>query len=180
MDLTLAGKPEWSDVQAQLVRAIELPLIAYLQRFSSLLVGALVPSLTTANGRHPIERSAIETDGALAAALMRAYYHLGPMTIQHYERNKGGYPHWHSEVYPTERADSSAFRRVLFWLLYLNDVREGGETEFLYQDMKIKPKAGDLLIAPAGFTHTHRGNVPSSNDKFIIASWLLFRPTLPQ
>jgi hypothetical protein len=163
-----------------LVQAIEPPLIAYLQRFSSLLVGALAPSLATSNGRHAIERSTVEKDGALAGALMRAYYHLGPMTIQQYERNKGGYTHWHSEVYPTERPDSSPFRRVLFWLLYLNDVESGGETEFLYQDIKIEPKAGQLVIAPAGFTHTHRGNVPTSNDKFIITSWLLFRPTLPR
>jgi hypothetical protein len=58
----------------------------------------------------------------------------------------------------------------------LNDVEEGGETEFYYQDKKIKPKAGRMVIAPSGFTHTHRGNVPTSNDKYILTSWVLFNP----
>ena len=28
------------------------------------------------------------------------------------------------------------------WMVYLNDVEEGGETEFLYQKLKVKPKKG--------------------------------------
>ena len=62
-------------------------------------------------------------------------------------------------------------------MFYLNDVAEGGETEFYYQDVKIKPKAGTMVIAPAYFTHTHRGNVPKSNDKYILTSWVLFNRT---
>lgn len=37
------------------------------------------------------------------------------------------------------------------------------------------PQAGALLIAPAGFTHTHRGNRPIGGDKYIATSWILFR-----
>ena len=36
--------------------------------------------------------------------------------------------------------------RVLAWMVYLNDVPEGGETEFLYQQVKIKPTANTLVI----------------------------------
>jgi hypothetical protein len=32
-----------------------------------------------------------------------------------------------------------------------------------------------MVIAPAGFTHTHRGNMPVSNDKYIATSWVLFQ-----
>ena len=59
-------------------------------------------------------------------------------------------------------------------MLYLNDVKEGGETEFLYQHKRYQPKEGTLLIFPAGFTHTHRGNPPISNDKYIVTGWLEF------
>ena len=59
-------------------------------------------------------------------------------------------------------------------MFYLNDVEEGGETEFYYQDKKIKPKQGSMVIAPAYFTHTHRGCIPVSNDKYIVTSWVLF------
>jgi hypothetical protein len=59
--------------------------------------------------------------------------------------------------------------------VYLNDVPEAGETEFVYQGRKIRPRAGSLLIAPAGFTHTHRGNRPVGGDKYIATSWVLFQ-----
>ena len=51
---------------------------------------------------------------------------------------------------------------------------EGGETEFFYQEKKVQSKAGRMLIFPAGFTHTHRGNKPESGDKYIISTYLLF------
>ena len=57
-------------------------------------------------------------------------------------------------------------------MLYLNSVTEGGETEFLYQKRRIKPQQGRLVIFPAGFTHTHRGNPPLSGDKYILTSWV--------
>ena len=56
-------------------------------------------------------------------------------------------------------------------MVYMNDVDEGGETEFLYQQKKIKPKTGRVVIFPASFTHQHRGNPPMSN-KYIITGWL--------
>jgi quercetin dioxygenase-like cupin family protein len=62
-------------------------------------------------------------------------------------------------------------------MFYLNDVDEGGETEFYYQQQKVKPVKGRMVIAPAGFTHTHRGNKPESNDKYILTSWVLFKPS---
>lgn len=31
-----------------------------------------------------------------------------------------------------------------------------------------------MVIAPAGFTHSHRGNIPLSSDKFIATSWIMF------
>ena len=51
-----------------------------------------------------------------------------------------------------------------------------GETEFLFQQRKVKPRTGSLLIAPTAFTHTHRGNRPQGGDKFIATSWILFQP----
>lgn len=62
-------------------------------------------------------------------------------------------------------------RRLVFQL-YLNDVEEGGETEFLYYPKRIKAEEGKLIIWPATFTHTHRGNTPLSNDKYVITSWV--------
>jgi hypothetical protein len=65
-----------------------------------------------------------------------------------------------------------ASNRVGVWTLYLNDVEEGGETEFLYQLKRIKPQKGTLCIFPAGYTHVHRGNTPFSGEKYIMTGWL--------
>lgn len=81
----------------------------------------------------------------------------------------GGYHAWHHE-----RGDNENIYRVLAVILYLNDVEEGGETEFFHQHKRIQSKAGRLVIWPAGFTHTHRGNPPISNEKYIITTWGLF------
>jgi hypothetical protein len=80
-----------------------------------------------------------------------------------------GYHIWHYES-----GNRQISNRLLTWMLYLNDVEEGGETEFLYQSMRVKPKQGTLLIWPAAFTHTHRGNPPLSNEKYIVTGWTEF------
>jgi hypothetical protein len=81
----------------------------------------------------------------------------------------GGYHIWHYESSNRENC-----HRLLAWMVYLNDVEEGGETEFLYQHKRVKPKQGTLVIFPAAFTHTHRGNPPLSNEKYIITGWTEF------
>ena len=56
-------------------------------------------------------------------------------------------------------------------MIYLNDVEEGGETEFLYQKMRIKPTKNTCLLWPGSFTHLHRGLPPLSGSKFILTGW---------
>ena len=79
----------------------------------------------------------------------------------------GGYHIWHNEDDSPQN-----MRRVLTFILYLNDVDEGGETEFLYYPKRVKAKQGRLILWPAGFTHTHRGNPPISNTKYIMTGWV--------
>jgi hypothetical protein len=81
----------------------------------------------------------------------------------------GGYHVWHTEVMSIDTSP-----RLLAWMVYLNDVKEGGETEFLYQSIRVKPKLGTLVIWPSGFTHTHRGNPPLSGNKYIMTGWIKF------
>lgn len=76
-----------------------------------------------------------------------------------------GYHGWHYE----HCGDTP--NRCLAWTLYLNDVEEGGETEFLYQSRRYTPRTGDILIWPAGHTHMHRGNPPLSGEKYIATGW---------
>jgi len=80
-----------------------------------------------------------------------------------------GYHVWHCESGTRENCT-----RILVWTLYLNDIEEGGETEFIYQHMRVKPQTGTLVIWPAAFTHTHRGNPPLSGTKYIVTGWIEF------
>ena len=64
--------------------------------------------------------------------------------------------------------------RALTYLWYLNDVDEGGETEF-YNGKKIQPQQGKLLLFPSFWTHAHKANVPLSNNKYIITGFVILR-----
>lgn len=79
----------------------------------------------------------------------------------------GGFHDWHFE-----NGEYALASRIVTMMMYLNDVEDGGETEFLYLHKRIKPKAGRLLIWPSGYTHTHRGNPPLSGEKYIVTGWL--------
>lgn len=81
----------------------------------------------------------------------------------------GGYHVWHCE-----QGDGETARRVLVYMLYLNTLaqNEGGETEFLYQKMRIQPEENMMIIWPASYTHTHRGNlILGENNKYVVTGW---------
>ena len=80
----------------------------------------------------------------------------------------GGFHRWHYE-----NGGLQVSPRKLVVQLYLNTVEEGGETEFLYINKRGKAKQGTLIIFPAAFTHTHRGNPPIGQDKYILTTWVV-------
>ena len=79
----------------------------------------------------------------------------------------GGYHVWHSEQLNATHGSA----RRLVWALYMNDITEGGETEFLNQAMRVQPKAGRLAIWPAAWPWQHRGNPPLQGIKYICTGW---------
>ena len=82
-----------------------------------------------------------------------------------------GYHVWHIEHGQGFDMEPRAF----VFSIYLNDVEEGGETEFLHFSKRVKPKKGRIVIWPAGFPYLHRGNPPLSGEKYILTSWMLLR-----
>ena len=56
-------------------------------------------------------------------------------------------------------------------MIYLNDVTEGGYTEFPSQNKLFQPRTGDILIWPAFWTHPHRGITSKTQTKYIITGW---------
>jgi len=107
------------------------------------------------------------------------YYYVGMENIsdvdlalffnmQKYEPG-GGY-----KVFHCERAANQFFSRALAWMIYLNDVEVGGETEFFYQQHFERAEMGKLVIWPSDFTHVHRGIVAPDETKYILTGWYNF------
>ena len=175
-DIQITGNPDWREAENALNRAVFTGLLSYLRTYRHALIAPLMLQVPGADGK--LRRIAAEdfdgmNDEALAN-LVRAVMRPGAINLQRYTAGQGGYPYWHCELYPRDPSCETLHRHVL-WTLYLNDGFAAGETEFLYQGRKIAPKAGSLLIAPAAFTHTHRGNRPEGGDKYIATSWILFQ-----
>ena len=97
-------------------------------------------------------------------------FHYGVLKIQKTLPTEG-YHVWHVEHGKGYLNEPRAFA----WSIYLNDVEEGGETEFLNQSIRVKPKTGRIVIWPASFPYVHRGNPPLSGKKYIITSWMNVR-----
>ena len=103
-----------------------------------------------------------------AAPMMSIYDKDRYFKLQKYLPRDGYY------VYHCENESSKNSDRVLAWMIYLNDVTDGGQTEFLNQKKKYQPRAGDMLLWPAYFTHTHRGIPSKSQTKYIATGWFIF------
>jgi hypothetical protein len=91
-----------------------------------------------------------------------------PEIVQKYLKNEGFYI-YHNDFlcnYNLQRY------RLFTFIFYLNDIIEGGETEFFQGKYRIKPEAGKMIIFPSTWTYPHCGKTPLSNDKYIITGWI--------
>jgi hypothetical protein len=175
-DINLTARPEWKPLHDRLIEATFPYLTQYVRKYPFLVAGAIALQLrdhqTGENFHLTYEQMDRVPDQQLNGILM-LLYRSGVVNMQKYERGTGGYHHWHSEIFPKD-PHCETLHRVLLYMYYLNDVAEGGETECYFQDRKLAPRRGRLVIAPAGFTHTHKGHVPRSEDKYIVTSWVMF------
>ncbi len=172
-DLSITGEAAWRDVESTFNAALMRALLLYVRRYPFCLIAPLM--LQTPDGGNRLTADSVATmDDAALGPILQYVFRPGTVNIQHYLADRGGYPYWHCELYP-RHADADTLHRWLLWTLYLNDDFADGETEFLYQQRKIVPRTGSLVIAPTAFTHTHRGNRPRGGDKYIATSWILFQ-----
>ena len=88
--------------------------------------------------------------------------------IQHYPPG-GGYKEWHMEK---GGVSWPIVTRHLVFMTYLNDINDGGGTEFLYQGLTTKAEKGLTLIWPPEWTFTHRSQISPTQEKYIITGWL--------
>ena len=89
--------------------------------------------------------------------------------IQKYKPDQG-YHKFHCE-----KGSINSSKRHLVFMTYLNDIKQGGETEWYYQKLKVKPEKGLTVIWSADWTFTHKGHTTIDEDKYIITGWLSFK-----
>jgi hypothetical protein len=175
-DIGISSHAEWTDACAQLNDVVIAGFRHYLRRYAHLALAPLKLQMNRPDGTTALlDADAVATfDDEMLTGLIAKVFRPGAINLQRYLADQGGYPYWHCEQYP-KLDHGEALHRAVLWTIYLNDGFEDGETEFLYQARKVVPRTGRLLIAPGGFTHTHRGNRPRGGDKYIATSWVLYQ-----
>ena len=94
--------------------------------------------------------------------------HIGNFNVQKYN------PGDHFSNLHSERVSLDSLHRLFAWMTYLNNVDDGGTTNFEYYDIKVKPEIGKTLIWPSEWTHAHTGSILKSGTKYIITGWIQF------
>jgi hypothetical protein len=84
----------------------------------------------------------------------------------------GGFCQWHYE----QGREPGTVERYGVWMLYLNDVANGGRTDFPAQNVSFAPECGTLVIWPAAYTHPHRGAPDLRQTKYIVTGWFEHLP----
>ena len=93
---------------------------------------------------------------------------IGSFNVQKYSKGD------HFSGVHSERTSPQHSLRLFAWMTYLNDVDDGGKTNFTHYDIKIKPEIGKTLIWPAEWTHAHSGEILNNGEKYIITGWMNF------
>jgi len=176
-DLYLNEHKEYQALLQQVIAVTTRYAAEYFKKYHFALIAPVALTVADPQTGQPValtHENYPQVAAGKAEDFMKVLYRLGPIQAQKYEAGKGNYNYWHCEVYP-QAPQNEPLHRTLLFMFYLNDVTEGGQTEFYYQQQAIAPKRGRMVIAPAYFTHTHRGCIPVSNDKYILTSWILLQ-----
>ncbi len=121
-----------------------------------------------------LDRALFQSLGSVIREFRETFpYFKGPFKDMGYaiqRTNPGEFYHWHIDGGSHEFS-----QRQLVAVWYLNDVPgPGGETEFKFQQVKIRPEQGKLVLFPPFWTHEHRGVTLEAGIKYIATTWVIF------
>jgi len=140
-DLVITDNPEWSKISDTLSRELNNNIQEYVTKYNQMFDNYTI--------FHQCELQ------------------IPSMQMQKYNKKVGNYVYHNDFDYNVKHS----LVRQLTFLWYINDVDEGGETEF-WSKYNIKPKAGKLVLFPAHWTYPHSAKKPISNDKYVITGWI--------
>lgn len=77
------------------------------------------------------------------------------------------------EEYKYHSDSAFAFYRTVSCLIYLNPSEyEGGETDFKYLGVRIKPDIPKLVLFPSNFIYNHAALPVTNGTKYVIVGWM--------
>jgi hypothetical protein len=149
------NNPNWSRIRDTLIVELINNIEIYISRLDTPSYNSLPSKIDNSNIKNNFKELYIND------------LFFETLMVQRYESNKGRYVYHNDGSFePKEKR-----HRVLTYIWYLNDVEEGGETLF-WDNYKIKPEKGKLVLFPAAWNFPHSGLMPISNDKYIITGWV--------
>ena len=169
------------DICAEMIRRFEASpddqypgRIGQLRNFDNSIKRSTDLVVSNKDNWQDIDRELFRSLGIAMREFRQTYeFFNGPFKDQGYaiqRTDPGEFYHWHIDGGSHEFAN-----RQLVAVWYLNDVPgPGGETEFLFQDVKIKPEKGKLVLFPPFWTHEHRGVTLEAGVKYIATTWVVF------
>jgi prolyl 4-hydroxylase len=154
-DITLnpsfKNHPEWKPLLDQTIPLVKKHQKIYQDKYMNFLAFDSIRNET-------INYRIFREDG------LKIYPHFN---IQHYKPGEGFYD------YHCERSTHQNQNRVLAWMFYLNDVTEGGGTQFYHQNHIEKAEQGKMVIFSSEWFHAHRGVSSKTQDKYILTGWIV-------
>jgi hypothetical protein len=149
--------PNWSRIKNTLIAELKNNIDIYISKLDRPMYTSLPLVINDKKNKNKCNYKELNIESLFFETLM----------VQKYQANKGRY------VFHQDGASEYSKKRfrVLTYIWYLNDVEEGGETLF-WDNYKIKPEKGKLVIFPALWCYPHSGLMPISGDKYIITGWI--------
>jgi Rps23 Pro-64 3,4-dihydroxylase Tpa1-like proline 4-hydroxylase len=127
------------------------------------------------------------TNNSVMREIQNQYFYLLMSTVPGYTRrynvNEGFW--WENfnllkyrsgEEYKPHYDGGTPSHRHISAICYLNDDYEGGEIEFNYHKIKIKPEPGMLILFPSNYAYTHTAHPVKSGTKYALVTWLHDQP----
>lgn len=152
------NNPKWSRIRDALIIELINNIEIYTSKLDTPMYHSQPDDINDLNPNHKKKNfKELTANGLFFETIM----------IQKYKSKKGRYV-YHNDF--SSESDKKRYR-VLTYIYYLNDVEEGGETQF-WDNYKIKPQKGKLVLFPASWTYPHSGLMPISHDKYIITGWI--------
>ena len=152
--------------------------MAVEERFRTSYSGTLDPNGPFVRGLRRRIDQLLGIDRAHGEALQGQRYNAGQYFKSHtdwFQSNARGWAH----------EKDNGGQRAITAMVYLNDVNDGGETDFPRLDIAIAPRTGTLLAWNNADTEgvpnpyvVHAGNPVGSGLKYVVTRWYRVKPTL--